>query len=345
MMKKILAFVLCLSMLLFVGCAKKGDTLSVDSDSQSSVESKPVAPTYTNPLTGLTGLDEETSANRPVAVMINNLSTAQRVQTGLGKADIIYETEVEGGITRLMAVFQDFKNAGKIGTIRSSRYAYIDLAMGHNAIYAYHGIDEKYAGPHIKDTDAIAVSENNGCERISNGLATEHTLYGYTDRIWKAITASSRTIKNTSTAAWVTFADENAPVKLEYTANQVMVPFSPSYHTTFKYDAATGRYTRYFNNNEVKDYVTSSSITVKNVFVLNTTITDYPDGYHRKVALESGEGYYFVNGTYTKINWSKGSSSNGFQFKKADGTALSVNPGNSWVCIADKTKSQAVIGE
>lgn len=73
--------------------------------------------------------------------MINNISTAQPVQTGLNKADIIYETEVEGGITRLMAVFQDITTAEKIGTIRSARYPYVDLAMGHNAIFIHCGQD------------------------------------------------------------------------------------------------------------------------------------------------------------------------------------------------------------
>ena len=80
--------------------------------------------------------------------MINNISVAQSVQTGLSKADIVYETEVEGGITRLLAVFQDITAAEKIGTIRSARYPYVDLAMGHNAIYVHCGQDGTYCEPH-----------------------------------------------------------------------------------------------------------------------------------------------------------------------------------------------------
>ena len=71
----------------------------------TSTVSKPVEEKYAvNPLTGLKNLPKEKANARPVAVMINNISVAQRVQTGLNAADIIYETEVEGGITRLMAV-------------------------------------------------------------------------------------------------------------------------------------------------------------------------------------------------------------------------------------------------
>lgn len=106
MLKRILPLALALCMLTMAGCKKEQDRLSVDKGSEPSVvsETKPV--TYKNPLTGVSGISEEKTKNRPVAVMINNISTAQPVQTGLNKADIIYETEVEGGITRLMAVFR-----------------------------------------------------------------------------------------------------------------------------------------------------------------------------------------------------------------------------------------------
>ena len=159
MLKRILPLALALCMLTMAGCKKEQDRLSVDKGSEPSVvsETKPV--TYKNPLTGVSGISEEKTKNRPVAVMINNISTAQPVQTGLNKADIIYETEVEGGITRLMAVFQDITTAEKIGAIRSARYPYVDLAMGHNAIYIHCGQDNKYGHPHRETLESL--SERN----------------------------------------------------------------------------------------------------------------------------------------------------------------------------------------
>ena len=74
---------------------------------------------------------------------------------------------------------------------------------------------------------------------------------------------------------------------------------------------------------------------MKNVFILFTTIRNYSDNYHRQVMLESGDGYYCVNGTYTAIKWNKGAAKNGFKFTKADGSELTVNPGNSWVSIVN----------
>lgn len=344
MLKRILCLTLCFLMILpFVGCRNKDYTLSVDNDSNPEPVAKPV--TYLNPLTGEKDLDKETALQRPVAIMVNNISVAQKVQTGLNDADIVYETEVEGGITRLLAVFKDFKNVKQIGTVRSARYVYIDLAAGHDAIYAYHGVNETYARPHLDAVDDIVVDTNNGGTRISNGLASEHTLYAHGDKIWESIEKKFNTTLESEQAPFATFADEETSVKLEFTADTVTVPFSASYKSTFKYNEETGRYTRYFGETERKDYKTGESVTVKNVFVLNTSITYYSDNKCRNVSLTSGDGYYFVNGTYQKIKWSKGNASSSFTFTNEDGSPLTVNPGNSWVCIADKTKSQAVIGE
>lgn len=339
MSKKALALLLCLSLFMLAACSKKTERLSVDEgeEPQSSVSETVL---HINPLTGVSDLTEDKTDDRPVAIMINNITTAQPVQAGLNQADIVYETEVEGGITRLLAVYQDVSKAGTIGTIRSARYPYVDLAMGHNAIYIHHGQDDTYCGPHLKDTDDINISQGNYGFRIKNGLASEHTLYTDGSKLWDGLVKDKVKTERGTRAVWASFADEDTPIALENTASAVTVPFSASYKSVFKYDADTGVYTRYFKDTLRKDYKTGEATEVKNVFVLLTSISNYPDGYHRKVDLESGNGYYCTGGTYTAIKWSKGAASNGFKFTKADSTELTVNAGSSWVCIADKNTSQ-----
>lgn len=342
MSKKVLALLLCLSLFMLSACSNKTEHLSVDEgeEPQSSVSSEPVL--YKNPLTGISELTKDKTDDRPVAIMVNNITTAQPVQAGLNKADIVYETEVEGGITRLLAVYQDVSKAGTIGTIRSARYPYVDLALGHNAIYLHHGQDNTYCGPHLKDIDDINISESNYGYRLKNGLASEHTLYTDGEKLWSGLVKDNVKTERGTDTAWASFADEDAPIALENNASAVTVPFSASYKSVFKYDAATGAYTRYSKDTLRKDYKTGEATEVKNVFVLLTTIKNYPDGYHRQVALESGDGYYCSNGTYTAIKWSKGASTNGFKFTRADGSELTVNAGSSWVCIADKNTSKPV---
>ncbi len=347
MYRKILALVLVALMFCFVGCKKE----KVIGEKPLDVQSVPAESTpevkveyFVNPLTGVKDLTADKTQNRPVAIMVNNASegkihNAQLVQTGLSKADIVYETEVEGGVTRLMAVFKDISKVEKIGTVRSARYAYIDLAMGHDAIYIHHGLDKTYAGPHLKDTQTFSLDEgekNAGVRDRNNGMAIEHTLYGLGDKIWKCLQDRGYNTKLTKSTTWQAFAEEDTSVKFENAANTVNVPFSTRYKSVFKYDEKSGKYIRFFNTTERKDYYTGESEYFKNVFVLTTSITDYPDGYHRKVDLTSGSGYYCVNGTYTPIKWSKGSSSSSFVFTNEDGTPLTVNQGNSWVCIMGK---------
>ena len=346
MLKKSLLLFFCFIVLLASGCQKTGDPLSADqpSEPQSSLEPapEPEPALFQNPLTGLLDLAEEKTDDRPVAIAINNISVAQPVQAGIGKADIVYETEVEGGITRLLALYQDVGKVEKIGTIRSARYVFVDLALGHNALYIHHGQDPVYCKPHLNDIDDVTLSENNYGFRLKNGLAREHTLYTNGEKLWSGLVSSGRKTENTKTGTWVTFGDQEASSSFENTASSVTVPFSSSYRSVFRYDAATGKYTRYFKDTLRKDYFTGETTQVKNVFVLLTSIQNYPDGYHRQVSLQSGSGYYCVNGTYTPISWSKGSAKSSFRFTTADGKDLVVDPGNSWVCLANRNNSKPI---
>lgn len=350
MLKKILTAFFAVLMIFTAGCS--GD--DVVYENLSEYESEEAAPTpeadepaeekelTVNPLTGVAELDSAAVAKqRPVAIMVNNVKVAQSRQTGLADADIIYETEVEGGITRLMAVYQDISKLDKIGTVRSARYPYVDLALGHDAIYIHCGQDPTYCQPHLADIDDLDIDTNvKGAKRIANGLSSEHTLYAVAGDLWENISDKFDT-KVSKVTPWVNFTEENITLS-GGSATSVVVPY-PAATTNFTYDASTGLYTRLSGGTVLTDYYSGESTQVKNVFILFTSISDYPDGEHRKVALESGKGYYITNGTVQSIKWSKGKSTNGFKFTDESGNTLKVNAGNSWVCIASKTNCKPVI--
>ena len=88
----------------------------------------------------LTGewLPEEETKNRPVAIMLGNTTDALP-QYGIGEADVLYECLVEGGLTRLMGIFEDYNDAPKYGSVRSCRLYYAYLAKEYDAIYAHYG--------------------------------------------------------------------------------------------------------------------------------------------------------------------------------------------------------------
>lgn len=335
MFKKILAAGFAALMIFAVGCDQ-----NVVYDNLSDYESQPPVVENTpdlsvNPLTGVAEFEDTAKAKqRPIAIMVENSSISMPVQTGLSKADVIYETEVEGGITRLMAVYQDISDLDKIGNVRSARYPYVDLALGHNAVYIHCGQDPTYCAPHLKDIDDLSIDTNSkGAKRIANGLKSEHTLYAIAGDLWESINEKFETTVS-SVAPWVNFT-EKALTLDGGSATSVSVPF-PATTTRFTYDEASGLYTRLIGSNVQTDYYTKETTQVKNVFVLLTSISNYPDGKHRKVALDSGDGYYITNGTVQFIKWSKGSATNGFKFTDTEGKEIEVSAGNSWVCIASK---------
>ena len=334
MFKKILAAACCLMLIFAVGCDKTvvyEDLSDYETESETEVTANDFS---TNPLTG-TEVSKEIAARRPVAIMVNNVKTAQKVQTGVAKADIVYETEVEGGITRLMAVYQDISGIDKIGSVRSARYPYVDLALGHDAIYVHCGQDPTYCAPHLKDIDDLSIDTNSkGAKRISNGLSSEHTLYALGGDLWKNLSGSFKT-DATRTGNWANFTDEQLALDGGGAAS-VSVPF-PTQTESFTYDASTGLYTRLLGGAVATDYFTDEQIQIKNVFILLTSISNYPDGKHRKVDLIGGDGYYITNGTVQFIKWSKGDAKNGLSFTDTNGNEIKVSTGKSWVCIADKT--------
>ena len=134
----------------------------------------------------LTGewIEKEKATRRPIAVMIPNNKPAMP-QYGLSKAAIIYEAPVEGRITRLMAVFEDYDELEYIGPIRSSRDYFVYVAMGYQAIYCNWGL----ARPYVEDLLRSDAVQNISCavEGIHNpsdeafgrirrpGYATEFT--------------------------------------------------------------------------------------------------------------------------------------------------------------------------
>lgn len=98
----------------------------------------PAIDLYINPLTGLR-TDYNASGLRPIAVVVDNIKAAYAHQTGLSQADIIYETLVSPGISRITAIISDYSALSAICNIREAYVENIDIAGSHNAIMVSHG--------------------------------------------------------------------------------------------------------------------------------------------------------------------------------------------------------------
>lgn len=103
----------------------------------------------------LTIVDED-SNERPIAVMIDNNIGSEK-HAGLQDSYINYEIIVEGGLTRIMALYKD-KDVSLIGPVRSSRHYFLDYALESDAIYSHYGWST-YAENDIK---TLGVNNING---------------------------------------------------------------------------------------------------------------------------------------------------------------------------------------
>ena len=92
-----------------------------------------------DPLTG----EPRRSNGRMVGVMVNNISNTQRQnarpQRGLGSADLLIESKVEGGISRFCAVYYDANAIPEVGPLRSGRDQFLQLLMPWQALYYHDG--------------------------------------------------------------------------------------------------------------------------------------------------------------------------------------------------------------
>ena len=338
--------------LLLSGCVEKTDPVSESDGGQSAVSIEEDKGNL-NLLTGIYGeLDDSAVGKRPVAVMVNNISTAQPVQTGLNDADVVFECLVEGGISRLMAVFSDISKCERLGTIRSARYSYVQLAKSLDARYVHCGMDDRYTRPYANELDNfdffdLGAQSDSLSTRIKNGLAYEHTLYINGKTIADAVYDKYRS-SISSDLSGKTLFNFNDPGKKTAEGNEctsIKYYMSGDNYSTFTYDADTGKYRRCPFGKAQTDYFTDEKFEFDNVFVLYAPTHEFSDGYHVRTDLDGGSGYYISNGKIKEIKWSKGDASDRLTLKNTDGSELSVNAGTSFIAFPDINLSSKTVIE
>jgi hypothetical protein len=285
------------------------------------------------------------SNSRPYAVMINCHNNALP-QAGLDKAYIVYEIMVEGGITRMMALFKD-ADVSKIGSVRSARTQYIDYVYENDAIYVHAGgatdALEQIANEKITDVDVDGVY---GMRDKTLNRAWEHTLFTSTDLL---TSASSKKSQRTTTdsgnlltysASELDLSQYSSAIK----ASKVSIKYSDYRTSIYTYDSENQNYLRFMNSTANTDLVTNQQYTAKNIIVYSVNYSSYTyngySGYQKLSNIGSGEGYYITDGYAVPITWEKTSKTSKTIYKiKETGEQLVVNDGNTYIQIQPKGQS------
>ena len=288
------------------------------------------------------------SDSRPYAVMINNISTVWDYQCGLEDAYLLYEVIVEGGYTRLMAVFKD-KNLDRIGSVRSSRHYFLDYALENDAIYVHFG----WSPQAQSDITSLGVNNinfisYNGYTRdYSLGLATEHTAFTTTSKIMDGANYYGyRTTTNEKPLLdYSVKSIDLSNLEGAIPANYINIVFSASRSTSFEYDSVNKVYKRFQNTLIHKDYVTGEQYTAKNIItykVNNYTISGDNKGRQTIDNIGSGTGWFISEGYAVPITWEKSSRNSKTIYRYTNGTEIKVNDGNTHIEIQPSGQSLTI---
>lgn len=300
----------------------------------------------------------ELENQRPIAVMIPN-ENACLPHYNISNADILYECNVEANMTRLMAVFKDWRDLEKIGNIRSCRDYYVYWAKEYDAVYCHVG-GPFYILPIINDettnniSGSVLASDNSQKKGYvdsafyrSTDRKAPHNCYTDGSKIAAAMDTlgySDEYTSNYEGGSHFTFAagentleqyGENA-----FAANKI--DLSGSYKITktyFEYNAEDGLYYRFqgMQNGDKAhvDAATGKQLAFKNVLVQFAHYETRDDkgylGYQCHDTTK--DGYYFTNGKAIHVTWEKTSDYGSTVYYDDNGTEIEVNTGKTMICI------------
>ena len=273
---------------------------------------------------------------RPFAVMIDNHKDAWP-QAGLQKAYMVYEIVVEGGETRLMALFKG-ADLDKLGPVRSARHYFIDYAMENDAIYVHFGQSPQAASDIKKYSinDINGISEDGVTFWRTKDKAAPHNAVTSTQALLKV--AKAKGYKTTSTKESVlNYVTDEVELKNGKSATSITIPHSSLQKVRYEYDEQNKVYKRYARNKAQTDWNTGNSITTKNIIITfcdNYTLQDSENkGRQGLKNIGTFDGYYITNGKAIKIKCIKESRSEQTRYEDLEGNEIKVNDGNTWINI------------
>ena len=249
-------------------------------------------------------------------VVIDNFRTS-RPQFGLAEAQRVYEYEVEGEITRYLALYADFPS--KVGPLRSARVHSATLAMENNVLLAYAGA----AGDVEKKLDQLGVNRVNALN-LGRGFSRSSDAY-----------PPYNLFANLSTLGLVPPPDrsEIRPVQPEKeggSGENISLVYNNFTNIEYRYDPVDNLYHRYLNGAVHRD-AQGNPIQPRNVVKQHVSFTRDERGRPTADLLGEGEIDFYSNGRHLRGTWSKESPSSPTRFYYEDGTPIEIPYGKTWI--------------
>lgn len=335
MRSKGLGAVLLSFVVLLAACS--GDDSSSTDAAGPRPSASPAPPTC--PLSG-EPLDADAKDIPAVAVKIENNSAAYPL-SGLDKAEIVYEEEVEGGLTRFMAIYH-CTDTKKAGPIRSARIVDPAIMTPITRILGDAGGND-IVQKALDKAKIVSIDENAAGDAMRrvfrSGYSSEHTLYANIGKLRKV------GIKKYDTPPpddLFVFGDLDTAAQK---ARSVTMNFSGA--TTIGYKWSGGKWHR-TDDGEPLVMESGVPIAVDNVIIeqhevnYSKTITDVVGNPSVEIADVTGSGpaVLFRDGKMIKGRWVRKTVTAGVTYETKSGTRLALHPGSTWIELLPNDKGE-----
>ena len=305
-------------------------------------------PTGVNPLTGLAYPSDEALSRRNLIVKVSNWPQKVRPQHGLNQADLVYEYEAEGGVTRFAALFRN--NApGQVGSVRSARLLDIELIRMYAALLAYSGtsgpIHDIYTSASFRPL-LLSPSFGDNCEQAGfcrdatySDRGYEHTLFGDTRQMWQLATLRNLNFGYRANG----FAFSLQPNEGGRQARDVYINWYERTDSRWQYDEDSRQYLRYSDGIPHVDAVDNSQLWADNLIFIQVVHNRRPDLFTPGAIDESyelalwgrGPAYVLRDGIRHDGFWWRRNQNRGEALSLIfpDGEPILLKPGRSWITI------------
>ncbi len=286
------------------------------------------------PLTGLLAHNPGQLHATAVVVKIDNVDVA-RPQAGIGQADIVYEEMVEGGLTRLAAVFQsDYPTV--VGPVRSGRLTdeFIADDLNH-PVFAFSGTNANFL-PILDSQPVTPVNENN-----EPALFYRAGPNAAPDNLYSNVAALAQLSKTkTAPAALLSYLPNGSQFGGPGggPAGSITISF-PAASIYWQYSAQAGGWVRDQNGTPDVD-ASGRAIVATNVVVMFVNYvtsgmavgegvppTPIPEG----VLTGTGQAWFLSAGKIVRGTWSRPSLTAVATYQNVAGGPVPLTAGNTWI--------------
>lgn len=290
------------------------------------------------PLTGLLyeeGTPQAQQLAKPsVACKIDNGSQGPRPQSGLNSTDIVFDELVEGGLTRLVAVWHTNQPDG-VGPVRSIRPMDPDIISPFGGIMCYSGGQEVFVRA-MQRAPVFNASETSEMDKGTFSRSTDRIApYNVIVNVQKLANDHPEL---TPPPAQFSFAADlaNSSAVLAGTGVLDFTVKFPMASAKWLVSSDGSRWLRTQDGQPLMDKLDGAQISAANIVVLQVRIDrSYLGGKYsnipKTVMVDSGKAWVFSGGKYLDASWSKASATAPIVLTDAAGQNVQLNPGNTWV--------------